>query len=90
MDLLLLNASNLPDKAVYPYAFVQVSALARHFDLTVARFDFVRLNRQQIRLHLTRLIRRHRPRMIGLHLRQADSVVESDYPPPPSGDRSGP
>ena len=88
MDLLLLNASNLPDKAVYPYAFVQVSALARHFGLTVARFDFVRLNRQQIRLHLTRLIRRHRPRMIGLHLRQADSVVESDYPPPPSGDPS--
>jgi len=36
VDLLLLNASNLPDKAVYPYAFVQVSALARHFGLTVA------------------------------------------------------
>jgi Fe-S oxidoreductase len=88
VDLLLLNASNLPDQAVYPYAFVQVSALARHHGLTVARFDFVRLNRQQIRDHLTRLIRRHRPRMIGLHLRQADSVVESDYPPPPLGDPS--
>jgi len=25
VDFLLLNASNLPDKAVYPYAFVQVS-----------------------------------------------------------------
>lgn len=88
VDLLLLNASNLPDKTVYPYAFVQVSALARHFGLKVARFDFVRLNRQQIRYHLTDLIRRRRPRMIGLHLRQADSVVESDYPPPPFGDPS--
>jgi hypothetical protein len=52
-DLLLLNASNLPDKAVYPCAFVQVPSLARHLGLTVARFDLVRLNRQQIRHYLT-------------------------------------
>ena len=88
VDLLLLNASNLPDKAVYPYAFVQVSALARYHGLKVARFDFVRLNRQQIHYHLDNLIRRHRPRMIGLHLRQPDSVVESEYLPPPLGDPS--
>ena len=42
-DLLLLNASNLPTTPIFPYAFVQVTALARRFGLRVARFDFVGL-----------------------------------------------
>ena len=85
VDLLLLNASNYPPKAVYPYAFVQVSAVARRFGLSVARFDFVGIDRQDIPARLAKLLAQHKPRMIGLHLRQADTVVESDYRLPPEG-----
>ena len=85
-DLLLLNASNLPATPIFPYAFVQVTASARRFGLRVARFDFVGLPKQRWPMLLADLIARHRPRMIGLHLRQADTVVASDYLPPPEGD----
>jgi hypothetical protein len=85
VDLLLLNASNYPPKAVYPYAFAQVSAVARRHGLQVARFDFVGLNKRQIRAYVATLLRQYQPRMIGLHLRQADTVVESDYRLPPEG-----
>jgi hypothetical protein len=86
VDLLLLNTSNYPSKEVYPYAFVQVSAVARRFGLCVARFDFVGLKPRKIRAKLTALLQQYQPRMIGLHLRQADTVVESDYRLPPGGD----
>ena len=85
-DLLLLNASNLPATPIFTYAFVQVTALARRFGLRVARFDFVGLPKPRWPMLLADLIARHRPRMIGLHLRQADTVVASDYLPPPEGD----
>jgi hypothetical protein len=85
-DLLLLNASNLPATPIFPYAFVQVTALARRHGLRVARFDFVGLPKQRWLMLLAELIACHRPRMIGLHLRQADTVVASDYLPPPEGD----
>ena len=84
-DLLLLNASNLPTAPVFPYAFVQVSAVARRFGVKVARFDFVGIPKPRWRSLLVDLLKRHRPRMVGLHLRQADSVVASDYVPPPEG-----
>jgi len=85
VDLLLLNASNLPTAPVFPYAFVQVSAVARRFGIKVARFDFVGIPKPRWRLLLAALLKRHRPRMVGLHLRQADSVVATDYVPPPEG-----
>jgi hypothetical protein len=84
-DLLLLNVSNLPTAPVFPYAFVQVSAVARRFGLKVACFDFVGIPKPRWRLWLVDLLKQHRPRMVGLHLRQADSVVASDYVPPPGG-----
>jgi Radical SAM superfamily len=85
VDLLLLNASNLPTAPVFPYAFVQVSAVARRCGVKVARFDFVGIPKSRWRLLLVDLLKKHRPRMVGLHLRQADSVVASDYVPPPGG-----
>jgi hypothetical protein len=84
-DLLLLNASNLPKTPIFPYAFVQVSAIARRFGIEVARFDFLGVPKSRWRSQLEDLLRRHRPRMIGLHVRQADSVVASDYVLPPEG-----
>ncbi len=86
VDLLLLNASNMSSRPVYPYAFVQVTAVARRFGVRVARFDFVGIPKARWRASLAGLLRRHRPRMIGLHLRQADTVVAADYLPPPEGD----
>jgi hypothetical protein len=82
-DLLLLNASNLPTVPIFPYAFVQVSAIARRFGLKVARFDFLNAPMGRWQSLLAELINRHRPRMVGVHLRQRDSVVASDYLPPP-------
>jgi hypothetical protein len=87
-DLLLLNASNLPTVPIFPYAFVQVSAIARRFGLNVARFDFLGAPKPRWQSLLADLIRTHRPRMVGLHLRQRDSVVGADYLPPPDGDPS--
>jgi hypothetical protein len=84
-DLLLLNASNFPGNVIFPYAFVQVSAVARRYGVRVKRFDFLGLDPGRVRPVLAELLERHQPRMVGLHLRQADSVVESDYAPPPTG-----
>ncbi|ACY13852.1 B12-binding domain-containing radical SAM protein [Haliangium ochraceum] len=78
-DLLLLNASNLPQRPIYPYAFVQVSAVARRFGLKVQRFDLLDVQPELWRPMLQALVERHRPRMIGLHLRQVDSIAQSDY-----------
>lgn len=41
VDLLLLSASNYPALPIYPYAFVQVSALAARHGLTTARLDLL-------------------------------------------------
>jgi hypothetical protein len=84
-DLLLLNASNLPKTPIFPYAFVQVSAIARRFGLKVVRFDFLGAPKSRWRPLLEELLQLHRPRMVGFHVRQADSVVASDYLPPPEG-----
>jgi hypothetical protein len=84
-DLLLLNASNLPKAPIFPYAFVQVSAIARRFGLDVARFDFLGVPKSRWRSQLEDLLEQHRPRMVAFHVRQADSVVASDYLPPPQG-----
>lgn len=79
VDLLLLNCSNLPEWPIFPYAFVQVSALARRRGLRVERFDFLGLAPEARARHLRRLIERHRPRMIGLTIRQCDTQVDGDY-----------
>ncbi|WPB72596.1 hypothetical protein KYC5002_26430 [Archangium violaceum] len=73
-DLLLLNASNLPQLPIYPYAFVQVSAIARRFGLSVRRLDLLQVRREFWRPMLQELIQRHRPRMVGIHLRQQDTL----------------
>ncbi|MCG8417209.1 MAG: radical SAM protein [Proteobacteria bacterium] len=79
VDLLLLNISNLPWRPIYPYAFIQVSEIARRFDLRVQRLDLLDVRRELWKSLLRRLVAVHRPRMIGLHLRQVDSIAHSDY-----------
>jgi hypothetical protein len=84
-DLLLLNASNLPTVPIFPYAFVQVSAIARRFGLNVARFDFLNAHRmprwQSLLAELIRtvIVRAWWACICGSATRSS----ASDYLPPP-------
>lgn len=78
-DLLLLNASNYPALPIYPYSFVQVSALAARHGLTTARLDLLGTPRERWPDVLAGVLRRTRPRLIGVHLRQADSIFIWNY-----------
>jgi hypothetical protein len=79
IDLLLLNGSNYPSQPIYPYGFVQVSALARGRGLTVKRHDFLGTPKSEWPEMIEHLVSTHRPRMIGFHIRQADSQLVDDY-----------
>ena len=79
VDLLFLNFSNWPGNPVYPYAFVQVSALARRAGLTVRRWDGLGLTRDQQLACVRELVQRHRPRAVGFTIRQADSTEADEY-----------
>lgn len=89
VDLLLLNVSNLPQRPIYPYGFVLVSAVARRFGLSVERVDLLRMSRDKWRPMLRRILDTHRPRAVGIHLRQVDSLVELDYWDPETGEGRG-
>lgn len=77
--LLLLNASNYPRNVVYPYAFVQVSALARRAGFRTTRHDLLTQLKTTWRQHIQRLIAEHQPTLIGVHLRQTDSQFIEEY-----------
>ncbi len=77
VDMLLLNCSNLPWRPIFPYAFVQVSEVASRFGLNIKRVDMLHVRSWAEKIR--ELIRLHRPRAIGIHLRQGDSIDLSDY-----------
>ncbi|CAK0767683.1 conserved hypothetical protein [Gammaproteobacteria bacterium] len=79
IDLLLINISNLASQPVFPYAFVQVTAIARRYGVQVARIELCDIPDDQIEIVLRLEIERTTPRMIGIHLRQLDTLQESDY-----------
>ncbi|MDQ3235661.1 MAG: radical SAM protein [Pseudobdellovibrionaceae bacterium] len=64
---------------IHPYVFVLVSTVARRFGLTVARQDLLHIEKDHYRELLSQLITEHQPRMIGLHIRQLDSLVYDNY-----------
>ncbi|MFD3662979.1 B12-binding domain-containing radical SAM protein [Streptomyces sp. NPDC058659] len=78
-DLLLLSASNYPALPIYPYAFVQVSAIAARHGLTVERLDLLHTPKHRWEDVLRRTLDRSRPRLIGVHLRQVDSIFIWNY-----------
>jgi hypothetical protein len=78
-DLLLLNASNILNIAVFPYAFVQVTSTARRFGVSVSRYDLVFDRRETWQRIVAELLSRHAPRMIGIHLRQVQSLMVHEY-----------
>jgi len=79
LDLLLINRSNYPAQPIFPYAFVQVSALARRRALTVERFECFGRTEADAEMAVGRIIADRRPRLIGITLRQADSQLLGDY-----------
>ena len=79
IDLLLLNCSNLPFIPVFPYAFVQVGALARRRGLKIKTLDLVKLSEEHILPTLGDYIHRFHPRMIGFTIRQLDSIIAGQY-----------
>lgn len=79
VDLLLLSASNYPALPIYPYAFVQVSAVAARHGLTAARLDLLRTPKPEWRPVLSTVLERTDPRLIGIHLRQLDSIFIWNY-----------
>lgn len=87
-DLLLLNATNLPWRPIFPYAFIQVSALGRRAGLDVRVLDLLNIPREKWRPLLASVIEQQQPRMVGLHIRQGDSVFLDDYYAPPAGPRT--
>lgn len=78
-DFLLLNASNMIEDPIFPYAFVQVSAVARRFGISVRSHDFVFDSPHSWQRKLDRLLSVHQPRLIGIHLHQVDSLIVQDY-----------
>ncbi len=78
-DFLLLNASNYPSRPIFPYAFVQVSALARRAGVSSRRLDLLRVPRPAWERVLAAAVRQLRPRVIGLTLRQTDSMNAREY-----------
>jgi len=85
VDLLLLNATNLPWLPIFPYAFVQVSALARRAGLRVKTLDLLGIPEDRLPAMLGTVLEDTRPRAVGLHIRQGDSVFLDDYYASPNG-----
>ena len=78
-DLLLLNFSNYPDLPIFPYAFAQLTALARRRGLRVARSDFLHVPAARRDDDLRRLIDTYRPAVVGITVRQCDSLMVDSY-----------
>lgn len=79
LDFLLINLTNWPGNPVYPYAFVQVSALAQRAGLSIQRWDGLGLNREQQLWCISDLVQQHQPLAVGFTIRQADSTEANEY-----------
>jgi hypothetical protein len=79
VDILFLNLSNVIGNPVYPYAFVQVSAMLRQADLSVIRWDGIGLNGKQQLDCIEQLVLNHHPKAVFFTIRQADSTIADDY-----------
>jgi hypothetical protein len=76
---LLLNASNMDAFPVYPYAFIQVPAVAKQAGVEVICKDLLGIPRERWEQTLQALVERHSPAMILITLRNTDSMVSEDY-----------
>ena len=77
--VLLLNASNLERFPVYPYAFIQVPAVARKAGIEVICKDLLGIPHERWKQTIQTLIKQHTPAMILITLRNTDSLDSQDY-----------
>jgi len=77
--VLPLNASNMDEFPVYPYAFIQVPAIARQAGIEVICKDLLGIPQERWGQTVRALIERHNPAMILITLRNTDSLNAWDY-----------
>jgi len=77
--VLLLNASNKEDFPVYPYAFIQVPAIARQAGIDVVCKDLLGIPQDSWKQTIQILIELHSPVMILITLRNTDSFDSPEY-----------
>lgn len=76
---LLLNASNMVSFPVYPFAFIQVPAVARRANIEVICRDLLGVPQEEWPQVIEDLYERHQPAMVLITLRNTDSMNYSDY-----------
>ena len=64
---------------VYPYAFIQVTAVARRANIEVVCQDLLAVAQEEWAQTIRGLHERHKPAMILITLRNTDSMVCQDY-----------
>lgn len=77
--VLLFNASNMESFPVFPYAFIQVPAVARGVGIEVICKDLLGMPLERWEQTVRDLIERNDPAMIFITLRNTDSMVSTDY-----------
>ena len=79
VDILLLNASNFPEHPIFPYAFIQLSALAREYNLTLKSLELMLYDMGDWENELWNACNSLNPKIIFITIRQADSQYIGDY-----------
>jgi hypothetical protein len=87
--VLLLNAANMESFPVYPYAFVQVPAVARRANIEVVCQDLLAIPAAEWPGTIKRLQEQHEPAMFLITLRNTDSMNYVDYQPEGLGKDAG-
>jgi hypothetical protein len=77
--VLLLNASNMDTHPVYPYSFIQVSAVARQAGIEVICKDLLGIPNRRWKQTIRALIKQHNPTMILITLRNTDALDSKEY-----------
>ncbi len=77
--VLLLNASNMEQFPVFPYAFIQIPAVARARGIEVISRDFLGVPARDWPVVISELISQHDPAMVLVTLRNTDSLNAADY-----------
>jgi pyruvate-formate lyase-activating enzyme len=77
--VLLLNSSNADKFPVYPYAFIQVPAIARQSGIEAICKDMLGIPHERWKQTIQTLIEKHNPAMILITLRNTDSLDSTNY-----------
>ena len=77
--MLLLNSSNFKLNLCFPYAFVQVSEIARRYNIDVKSIDLFDIKKEDLEDFLVELIKEKNYNFIGITLRNSDTCNYHDY-----------